>query len=286
MIRVILGVLLSVALAVAITLNVVNVVQVKGVEKEIGTLNLKLDKVGEKINQLAEAAEKLHVPAKAHGTPHWGYDGDLNPAKWGDVFPVCGGGKSQSPVDIRGPFIKATHELKPDFKPGTLKLLNNGHTIQVNVAAGSKTEINGESYELLQFHFHRPSEEHIDGKPMAMVAHFVHKSAAGKLAVIGVLLSEGAENESVKLIWANAPKEEGPEKVVAESTLNPAALLPKRLHYYSFEGSLTTPPCTEGVTFYILKTPITISRAQVDAFPFKMNARPVQQLNGRPISAN
>jgi len=119
-----------------------------------------------------------------------------------------------------------------------------------------------------------------------MVAHFVHKSAAGKLAVIGVLLSEGAENESVKMIWANAPKEEGPEKVVAESTFNPAAMLPKRLHYYSFEGSLTTPPCTEGVTFYILKTPTTISRAQVDAFPFKMNARPVQPLNGRHISAN
>ncbi len=121
---------------------------------------------------------------------------------------------------------------------------------------------------------------------MAMVAHFVHKSAAGKYAVIGVLLNEGAENESIKLIWANAPLKEGPEKVVTESTLNAAAMLPKRLNYYSFEGSLTTPPCTEGVTFYILKTPMTISRAQIDNFPFKMNARPVQPLNGRRISAS
>ena len=285
MLRMVLGVLLAVVLSVLLTLGVVNIVQVKGIEKELETVNKKLDKAGQKLTELAEAADKSHAPPQAHGTPHWGYDGELNPAKWGDVFPVCGSGKSQSPVDIRGPFEKATNELKPSFKPATLKIVNNGHTLQVNVGNGSKTEINGESYELLQFHFHRPSEEHIEGKPMAMVAHFVHKSAAGKLAVIGVLLSEGAENESVKMIWANAPKEEGPEKVVAESTLNPAAMLPKRLHYYSFEGSLTTPPCTEGVTFYILKTPTTISRAQVDAFPFKMNARPVQPLNGRHISA-
>ena len=286
MLRMVLGVLLAVVLSVLLTLGVVNIVQVKGIEKELETVNKKLDKAGQKLTELAEAADKSHAPPQAHGAPHWGYDGELNPAKWGDVFPVCGSGKSQSPVDIRGPFEKATNELKPSFKPATLKIVNNGHTLQVNVGNGSKTEINGESYELLQFHFHRPSEEHIEGKPMAMVAHFVHKSAAGKLAVIGVLLSEGAENESVKMIWANAPKEEGPEKVVAESTLNPAAMLPKRLHYYSFEGSLTTPPCTEGVTFYILKTPTTISRAQVDAFPFKMNARPVQPLNGRHISAN
>jgi carbonic anhydrase len=286
MLRMVLGVLLAVVLSVLLTLGVVNIVQVKGIEKELETVNKKLDKAGQKLTELAEAADKSHAPPLAHGTPHWGYDGALNPAKWGDVFPVCGSGKSQSPVDIRGPFVKATNELKPSFKPATLKIVNNGHTLQVNVGNGSKTEINGESYELLQFHFHRPSEEHIEGKPMAMVAHFVHKSAAGKLAVIGVLLSEGAENEAVKMIWANAPKEEGPEKVVAESTFNPAAMLPKRLHYYSFEGSLTTPPCTEGVTFYILKTPMTISRAQIDAFPFKMNARPVQPLNGRHISAN
>ena len=283
MLRMVFGVLLVVVLSVIVTLGVVNIVQVKSIEKQFDAVIKKIDKASEKLEKLVEAGGKSH--AAPHAAAHWSYDGELMPAKWGDVYPVCGSGKSQSPVDIRGPFDKATHELKPDFKPDTLKVVNNGHTLQVNVGNGSKTVINGESYELLQFHFHRPSEEHIEGKPMAMVAHFVHKSAAGKYAVIGVLLSEGAENDSIKLIWANAPEKEGPEKVVTESTLNAAAMLPKRLNYYSFEGSLTTPPCTEGVTFYILKTPMTISRAQIDKFPFKMNARPVQPLNGRRISA-
>ena len=283
MLRIVFGVLLAVVLSVLVTLGVVNIVQVKSIEKQFDAVHKKIDKVSQDLEKLVEAGGKSHDAP--HAASHWSYDGELMPAKWGDVYPVCGSGKSQSPVDIRGPFEKATHELKPDFKPGTLKIVNNGHTLQVNVGNGSKTVINGESYELLQFHFHRPSEEHIEGKPMAMVAHFVHKSEAGKLAVISVLLSEGAENDSIKLIWANAPKKEGPEKVVTESPLNPAAMLPKRLNYYSYEGSLTTPPCTEGVTFYILKTPVTISRAQIDEFPFKMNARPVQPLNGRKIFA-
>jgi carbonic anhydrase len=146
--------------------------------------------------------------------------------------------------------------------------------------------IGKDSFDLLQFHFHRPSEEKVNGKPMAMVVHFVHKNQAGKLAVLGVLLTEGAENATLKTIWANAPASEGPEVVVPNVKLNPAALVPKSLGYYSFEGSLTTPPCTEGVAFYILKTPAALSKDQVQAFPFKVNARPVQPLNGREIRAN
>lgn len=210
----------------------------------------------------------------------------MNPEKWGKEFPTCGLGKAQSPIDIKGPFGKATQAIKTDYKEGALKIVNNGHTIQVNVDPGSKLTIDKESFDLLQFHFHRPSEEKIDGKPMAMVAHFVHKSEAGKLAVLGVLLNEGAENATLKTVWANAPKKEGPEAVVPKAKLNPAALVPKQLTYYSFEGSLTTPPCSEGVTFYILKTPTSLSKAQVEAFPFKLNARPVQPLNGRKIVAN
>jgi len=289
MLRTIFEIVLGVILSISLTLAVVKTVQVKNVEEELATVKKKVAAANKKIAEFEKAAEGQHAPQSGHGpggAPHWAYDGDLNPAKWGDVFPECGTGKQQSPVDIRGPFEKATHEIKPDFKPGTLKILNNGHTLQVNIGAGSKTMINGESFDLLQFHFHRPSEEHIEGKPSAMVAHFVHKSAAGKLAVIGVLFSEGAENEVIKVIWANAPQQEGPEKVIPEMTLNAAAMLPKRLNYYSYEGSLTTPPCTEGVTFYILKTPMAISRQQVEAFPFKANARPVQPLNGRRISVN
>ena len=218
--------------------------------------------------------------------PHWGYEGEAGPAAWGKEFPTCGLGKAQSPIDIKGPFGKATQSIKPDYKEGALKIVNNGHTIQVNVDPGSKLQIDNDSYDLLQFHFHRPSEEKINGKPSAMVAHFVHKSAAGKLAVVGVLLNEGKENATLKTVWAEAPKAEGPEVVVKGAKINPGALLPKSLNYYSFEGSLTTPPCSEGVTFYILKSPATMAKAQVDAFPFKLNARPVQPLNGRKVVAN
>jgi carbonic anhydrase len=220
------------------------------------------------------------------GAPKWGYEGAAGPDGWAKEFPTCGLGKAQSPIDIKAPFGKATQSIKPDYKEGALKVVNNGHTIQVNVDPGSKLQIDKDSYDLLQFHFHRPSEEKIDGKPAAMVAHFVHKSAAGKLAVVGVLLNEGAENPTLKAVWAAAPKAEGPEVVVKGARLNPAALLPKSLNYYSFEGSLTTPPCSEGVAFYILKAPSTMAKAQIDAFPYKMNARPVQPLNGRKITAN
>jgi len=217
---------------------------------------------------------------------HWSYEGDMGPERWGKEFPTCAKGKSQSPLDIRGPFVKTRTVVTTDYKEGPLKMLNNGHTIQVNVPAGSKLRIDGVAYDLLQFHFHRPSEEKIDGKPMAMVVHFVHKNAEGKLAVVGVLLKEGNENPGIKTLWANMPMEEGPEVTPEGVNFNPANLLPREFDFYSYEGSLTTPPCTEGVRFFILKTTVNVAKEQVAAFPFKRNARPVQELNGREISTN
>jgi len=217
---------------------------------------------------------------------HWSYEGDMGPERWGKEFPTCAKGKSQSPLDIRGPFVKTRTVITTDYKEGPLKMLNNGHTIQVNVPTGSKLRIDSVAYDLLQFHFHRPSEEKIDGKPMAMVVHFVHKNAEGKLAVVGVLLKEGNENPGIKTLWANMPMEEGPEVTPEGVNFNPANLLPREFDFYSYEGSLTTPPCTEGVRFFILKTTVNVAKEQVAAFPFKRNARPVQELNGREISTN
>ena len=217
---------------------------------------------------------------------HWSYEGDMGPERWGKEFPTCAKGKSQSPLDIRGPFVKTRTVVTTDYKEGPLKMVNNGHTIQVNVPAGSKLRIDGIAYDLLQFHFHRPSEEKIDGKPMSMVVHFVHKNAEGKLAVVGVLLKEGNENPGIKTLWANMPMEEGPEVTPEGVNFNPANLLPREFDFYSYEGSLTTPPCTEGVRFFILKTTVNVAKEQVAAFPFKRNARPVQELNGREISTN
>ncbi len=238
-----------------------------------------------------------HAKDDGHGKPgdkkepekhaaHWSYDGEMGPAHWGKEFPTCAKGKSQSPLDIRGPFVKARVVVTADYKEGPLKMINNGHTIQVNVVPGSKLRIDGVAHELLQFHFHRPSEEKIDGKPMAMVVHFVHKNAEGKLAVLGVLLKEGNENPGIKTLWANMPTEEGPEVAPEGVNFNPANLLPREFDYYSYEGSLTTPPCTEGVRFFILKTTVNVAKEQVNSFPFKVNARPVQALNGREILAN
>jgi len=220
---------------------------------------------------------------KAHEV-HWGYEGDKGPEHWGDNFPICGKGKKQSPLNIVGPFEKSKDTLSVDYKEGPLKILNNGHTIQVNVEPGSTLTIGKESFDLLQFHFHRPSEEQVDGKNAAMVAHFVHKSKDGKLAVIGVMLNEGKESAAIKTLWAHLPPKEMEEYLPSKVMFNPASMLPKELAFYNYEGSLTTPPCTEGVQFYILKTPAELSKQQVAKFPFKLNARPVQSLNGRKIS--
>jgi carbonic anhydrase len=189
-------------------------------------------------------------------------------------------------LNIKGPFEKVRFSIAPDYKQGQLKIVNNGHTIQVNVPNGSKIRIDGKPFDLLQFHFHRPSEEHIDGKPSAMVVHFVHKSPEGELAVLAVMLREGNENPGIKTLWTHAPKAEGPEAVPDGVMFNPANLLPKEMDFFHYDGSLTTPPCTEKVKFYILKTQVNIAKEQVTDFPFKMNARPVQPANGRPIYTN
>ena len=254
---------------------------------------------GEKVNVLSEcegsgqpsdkgpAAKSGAHSSKAGDEKHavnWGYEGAMGPESWGNDFPTCARGKAQAPLNIKGPFEKALFNVTPDYKNGPLKIINNGHTIQVNVPPGSKLRIDSQPFELVQFHFHRPSEEQINGKPSAMVAHFVHKNSEGRLAVLGVLLKEGNENPGIKTLWTHAPAKEGPEVSPEGVNFNPGNLLPREYEFYSYEGSLTTPPCTEGVRFFILKSQVNISREQVEAFPFKKNARPVQPQNGRAIA--
>ena len=254
---------------------------------------------GEKVNVMSEcegsgqpsdkgpAAKSGAHSSKAGDEKHavnWGYEGAMGPESWGNDFPTCARGKAQAPLNIKGPFEKALFNVTPDYKNGPLKIINNGHTIQVNVPPGSKLRIDSQPFELVQFHFHRPSEEQLNGKPSAMVAHFVHKNSEGRLAVLGVLLKEGNENPGIKTLWTHAPAKEGPEVSPEGVMFNPGNLLPREYEFYSYEGSLTTPPCTEGVRFFILKSQVNISREQVEAFPFKKNARPVQPQNGRAIA--
>jgi len=217
------------------------------------------------------------------GSAQWGYQGADGPEHWGESYPQCGIGKSQSPIDISGPLIRVSTPIKLVYRESALRILDNGHTIQLNVDAGSFMRIGEQRYELLQFHFHRPSEERVEGKLKAMVAHFVHRSEGGKLAVVGVLMEDGGANPLIATLWANLPKEAGQEITVPAVKINAAAFLPSSLEYYQFMGSLTTPPCSEGVAFYILKHAVPVSKAQIEAFPYAMNARPVQPLNGRQI---
>ena len=227
----------------------------------------------------------LAVAVDSHA-PHWGYD---KAAAWGDLsaeFKECKLGKEQSPIDIS---TKATEKTKLaaigfNYKAGSAEVLNNGHTVQVNLADAGSAKLAGGDYPLLQFHFHTPSEEKIDGKNYPMVAHMVHKNAGGNLAVVGVLFKEGKENAALKAVLDSMPAKED-AKVALKNAFNPAGFLPKNQGYYAFKGSLTTPPCSEGVAWQVLKEPVELSKAQIDAFRklYKMNARPVQPLNGRKI---
>jgi len=231
--------------------------------------------------------------AEEHGAVHWSYNGKTGPAKWGTLeeeYSSCGLGKVQSPIDIHDNVAKKADlpAIEFDYKPSPLKIIDNGHRMQINYAPGRCMTAGGKQYELQQVHFHKPSEEKINGKSFAMVTHLVHKDSDGKLAVVAVLLSTGADNPFIKTLWANLPKEKGHEQSVDAVTINVADLLPKDRSYYTFAGSLTTPPCSEGVTWFVLKHPASVSSAEVARFgkSYPMNARPTQPVNGREIAAS
>jgi carbonic anhydrase len=239
--------------------------------------------------QLAVTGVLMTIALAASATegPHWGYGGAHGPKEWGDMeagFAECKLGKAQSPIDIHDAKKAALPALDFQYAKSGGEIVNNGHTIQVNLANGGVLNLDGVPYKLVQFHFHGPSEEKINGKASAMVIHLVHQNAEGKLAVVAVLLKEGKANAALDPVFKNMPKEEGSKKAL-DADLNATDLLPSKHGYYKFVGSLTTPPCSEGVRWQVLKQPVEVSKAQVAAFHalYKMNARPVQPLNGRVV---
>ncbi|MEX8517628.1 MAG: carbonic anhydrase [Leptothrix sp. (in: b-proteobacteria)] len=225
--------------------------------------------------------------AEGHG-PHWQYKGEHNPAHWAELdpaFEACAHGNRQTPIDIRATEKVALPALEFAYSSATPRIVNNGHTVQVNLPAGQTLTVGEQSYELLQFHFHTPSEEAINGKRKPLVAHFVHKNAAGQLGVVAVLFDFGASNAAFAPVFEHLPAKAGETITVEDLTLDLAALLPADKGYYNFEGSLTTPPCSEGVNWMVLKTPVKLSALQIKSFRriFNSNARPIQPGNGRPI---
>jgi carbonic anhydrase len=228
------------------------------------------------------------LAAKAHRDGnHWSYDGESGPQAWGRLkpeFSKCASGTRQSPIDIRDGIRVDLEPVQFDYKPSAFSVLDNGHTVQVNVAPGNSIEVMGRRFELAQFHFHRPSEERIDGKQFDMVAHLVHKDIGGRLAVVAVLLERGGAHPLVQSVWNNLPLEKGDE-VSARAPLDLNQLLPRDTRYFTYMGSLTTPPCSEGVLWMVMQQPVAVSSEQIDVFArlYPMNARPVQQASGRLI---
>jgi len=232
----------------------------------------------------------LVFAGSGHGSAHWGYGDETGPAHWGDMkheFSTCKTGKQQSPINISGAHAASLPAITFSYQATPLNVVNNGHTIQVNYAPGSHITVAGKQYELLQFHFHSPSENEIDGKPADMVAHLVHKAADGQLGVIGVLMKKGSRNPLIEEIWEHLPTHEG-EYSKAAIKINVEDLLSADRAYYHYSGSLTTPPCSEGVNWMVLKNTVNVSVAQIDAFTniFHRSTRPVQPLNGRQIEVS
>ena len=229
----------------------------------------------------------LCKPALAADGAHWSYEGNSGPAKWGDLDTankVCTLGSQQSPIDIGNTVRSQLPALKLNWAKSADTIVNNGHTIQLNFADGSTLTLGDTKYKLLQLHFHRPSEHTIAGKSFPMDAHFVHRAESGALAVVGVLMAAGKPNAAFSRIVKTMPATEGPA-VKADASINPKALLPPRLGYYRYPGSLTTPPCAETVEWLVLSDPIQVSAADVAAFAklYPMNARPVQKDNRRYV---
>ena len=227
--------------------------------------------------------------AIAGGKAHWGYSGDEGPAHWGDLsgeYAICGSGKNQSPINLTGMVEADLSAINFDYKSSLLEVVNNGHTIQANYAGGSTIRVDGKAFKLLQFHFHTPSENNIEGKSFPMEAHLVHADNDGNLAVVSVMFTKGKSNALVGKVWEHMPKKAGKTNTVSGTSINIMDMLPKNKAYYRFNGSLTTPPCTEGVRWFVLKDSVQASADQVKEFHSVMhhdNNRPIQPRYARPV---
>lgn len=224
----------------------------------------------------------------AGDAPHWGYDGQAGPENWARLTPeyvLCGTGMNQSPIDIAGEIKAELPPIEFSYTASATEILNNGHTVQANFAPGSTIRVGGRQFELKQVHFHTPSENNIRGKSFPMEAHLVHADSDGRLAVVAVMFTQGKDNPAVAKLFDQLPENVG-DKLALDATLKAAQLLPRNRGYYRFSGSLTTPPCTEGVTWLVMKDPVTVGAEQVGRFAHAIhhaNNRPLQTINARAV---
>jgi carbonic anhydrase len=243
---------------------------------------------------LALVALGMATVATAQTTAPWDYTGKRGTLEWGKLDPAykaCSAGREQSPVDIRGAKLnKALQPIEFHFLAGPVTLENNGHTVIAHVDPGSYIVASGVRYDLVQFHFHHPAEEAVKGKLTDMDVHLLYKSADGKQAVVAVRLTEDIAtppNAVLAMLWPHMPTQTGQTEKVADM-VNPGGFLPADRGYWAYMGSLTIPPCTEGVRWFVMENDMTLSRDQLRAFAalFKVNSRPLQDLHGRRIEAD
>lgn len=233
-------------------------------------------------------AEETHAEetVSAHEAPHWTYEGSTGPESWAGLdaaFSACEAGTEQSPIDVNpaGTWALGLDDVTIHWSPVELEMINNGHTIQANVPPGNTTVFDGTTYDLLQFHFHKPSEHTVTHEAFPMELHFVHADSHGNLAVLGALLEAGPANEAFDVLWAAQPADG--ESIVIGEPFDMTTLLPADLSRYRYSGSLTTPPCSEGVNWNVLASPVFLSELQIEEFVYDGNARPVQAINDRQV---
>ena len=218
----------------------------------------------------------------------WGYGDENGPDVWGQLSPdfaLCAEGSLQSPIDLTNATSSELPEIVFNYSPSAVNIHHNGHTIEVAPNGDNSIEIDGVRYALLQFHFHAPSEHSVDGRLFDMEMHLVHRNEEGTLAVIGVLIEQGADNAAFGPLWTNMPDTPGVTNSIENATVDAGDLLPGDRQTYRYDGSLTTPPCSEGVKWNVLTTPIEMSESQIAAFKAVVhdNNRPVQPLNEREL---
>ncbi len=237
------------------------------------------------------------TPQTAQADPYWDYESAGGPSAWGQISPkyaTCGAGQSQSPIDISTTSVAELPPLQAQYRSVSLHIVhhahkadvvNTGHTIQINYPDADSLSVGTETFGLLQYHFHSPSEHTVNGRHSPMEMHMVHKSAAGNLAVVGVFIEEGAPNAAFDPVWANLPAVKGSEQHLEDVKVDVNQLLPIVRTTYRYDGSLTTPPCSESVKWLVMTTPIQLSATQIGTFRaiIQGNNRPVQPLNGRIV---
>ena len=225
--------------------------------------------------------------ASQHTGPSWGYEPHNGPGHWGTLdpaFSACAMGEEQSPIDLSAGRNADPLAIEFEYQRTRIAVENNGHTIQVNPDPGNAIVLTGVRFDLLQFHFHHASEHTVDGIQLPLEMHLVHRNDSGSLAVVGVLFEEGQANDALAPVWAHLPPDPAAPRVVP-GELDPASLLPATRTTWRYRGSLTTPPCTEGVNWIVLNEPLTMSPEQIAAFGaiYPNNFRPVQPLGTRVL---